>query len=118
MYIQHGMMLLFKPHGHIQAITSFFMVKSSRLKHILRKKKSQENNYLKRVLIRKIMAFSWKVCRQPILSTNDPLVNEFIIALANIDFTTHTKVKSKHLASTPPKNLDNVKKSKFFFVES
>jgi hypothetical protein len=64
------------------------------------------------------MAFSWKVCQQPILSTNDPLVNEFTIALANIEFTTHTKVKSKHLSSTPPKNLDNVQRSKFFFVES
>jgi hypothetical protein len=107
MYTQHGMMLLLKPHGHIQAITSF-----------LGKKKSQENNDLKRVLIKRVMAFSWKVCQQPILSTNDPLVNEFTIALANIEFTTHTKVKSKHLSSTPPKNLDNVQRSKFFFVES
>ncbi len=70
------------------------------------------------MLIRKVIAFSWKVRQQPILSTNDPLANELTIAFANIEFTTHTKVKSKHLSSTHPKNLDNVQSSKIFFVES
>jgi hypothetical protein len=113
MYTQHGMMLPLKPRGHIQAITSFFMVKSSKIKTYSRK----ESNYLERVLIRKVMAFSWKVCQQPILSTNDPLVNELTIALANIKFTTHRKVKSKHLSSTHPKHLNNVQSSKIFLLK-
>jgi hypothetical protein len=84
------MTMLLKSHGCTQDIVSFFMIRSSGMKtSVLKKRKRQKSNDLRRVPIRRGMASSWNVRRRPILSANDPPVNEPTVAPANVELTTH-----------------------------
>jgi len=66
------------------------------------------------------MASSWNVRRRPILSANDPPVNEPTVAPANVELTTHPEACriETFVISTAKKFRQSSKLKAFFFSSS